>query len=212
MEKSNPENDVKKVPNSTIGRLPLYLQYIRTVPANRKYISATKIASDLQLGEVLVRKDLASVSNGGRRKTGYVCNDLKNDIEKFLEIENALNTIIIGKKEIINILLTYENFDNLGIKVIAGFSTDCQRRRNTDKNIYPLSDIISICREQEISGVVLLDEIEQMQQVFEQLFEMGVKAVLNCTSLNLQAPSNVIVRNESISTSIMKIRMQLKNR
>lgn len=132
MEKSNPENDVKKIPNSTIGRLPLYLQYIRTVTTNTKYISATKMARDLRLGEVLVRKDLASISNGGRRRTGYVCNDLKIDIERILEIDNVLNAIVIGKTDIINILLAYEEFENEGIKIVAAFSTDCQKRRKTD--------------------------------------------------------------------------------
>ena len=52
------------IPKATLGRLPLYLQYLRSLPeSGTSTISATAIAKALSLGEVQVRKDLAVREN-----------------------------------------------------------------------------------------------------------------------------------------------------
>ena len=59
-----------KVSKRTLSRLPVYLEYLNTLPPQQKQISATTIAKALGLGEVQVRKDLAKISDTGRRRTG----------------------------------------------------------------------------------------------------------------------------------------------
>ena len=61
----------KEISRATLGRLPIYLDYLKTLPGAVTHISATAIAKALHLGEVQVRKDLAIVSDGGRPKVGY---------------------------------------------------------------------------------------------------------------------------------------------
>ena len=53
----------------TLQRLPMYLSYIQGLPEDApKNISATTIAEALQLNDVQVRKDLASVSSSGSQQ------------------------------------------------------------------------------------------------------------------------------------------------
>ena len=78
--------DSKKFSNNMLTRMPIYLNYIKGLPKSTKNISATKIANASGFGEVSVRKDLAKVSDGGRCKLGYVCEELINDIEEFLDM------------------------------------------------------------------------------------------------------------------------------
>ena len=60
------------IPKATLGRLPIYLQYLKSLPeSNGSMISATAIAKGLSLGDVQVRKDLAAVSGAGKPKVGY---------------------------------------------------------------------------------------------------------------------------------------------
>ena len=66
------------VSKATLGRLPQYLTYLKK--SISEYISATAIAKDLSLGEVQVRKDLASVSGAGKPKIVYVVKYLIKDI------------------------------------------------------------------------------------------------------------------------------------
>ena len=64
---------------ATMGRLPLYLQFIRTVQTEN--VSSATVARKLGLGEVQVRKDLASVCTAGMPKIGYPTRRLREDLE-----------------------------------------------------------------------------------------------------------------------------------
>ena len=65
-----------QITRATLGRLPLYLNYLKQIESSgTTSISATTIAKALSLGEVQVRKDLASVSGAGKPKVGYESSD-----------------------------------------------------------------------------------------------------------------------------------------
>ena len=73
------------VSKATLGRLPMYLELLKKLTSERfPYISATTIARHLSLGDVQVRKDLASVSGVGRPKVGYITADLIENLEHYL--------------------------------------------------------------------------------------------------------------------------------
>ena len=79
-----------KISKTLLKRLPLYLAHLKSLPGEVCNISATTIARDLGLGHVLVRKDLAKVSDEGRRRTGRSRLQLIHDIEGYLEFCAAL--------------------------------------------------------------------------------------------------------------------------
>ena len=62
--------------------MPLYLQCIRCLSAGK--VSAVQIAKVLVLGEVQVRKDLASVCAAGLPRVGYPVQALRRDMERAL--------------------------------------------------------------------------------------------------------------------------------
>lgn len=74
-----------KISKTVRKRLPLYLEYLKSLPPEHANISATTIARDLGLGHVLVRKDLAQISVEGRRRTGRCRQQLIQDIEGYLQ-------------------------------------------------------------------------------------------------------------------------------
>ena len=65
---------------ATMGRLPLYLQFIRTVQTEN--VSSATVARALGLGEVQVRKDLASICPAGMPKIGYPTERLREDFTR----------------------------------------------------------------------------------------------------------------------------------
>ena len=75
-----------KISKTLLKRLPLYLAHLKSLPGEVCNISATTIARDLGLGHVLVRKDLAKVSDEGRRRTGRSRLQLIHDIEGYLAV------------------------------------------------------------------------------------------------------------------------------
>ena len=74
-----------KISRTLLKRLPIYLDHLKNLPGEDGNISATTIARDLGLGHVLVRKDLAKVSEEGRCRTGRSRKRLIRDIEGYLE-------------------------------------------------------------------------------------------------------------------------------
>ena len=79
---------------AALSRLPMYLDYIRAQGDDR--ISASEMARVLNLGEVLVRKDLNSVCDKGRPKTGFPRRELLEALEEILTkicYKNALDKI-----------------------------------------------------------------------------------------------------------------------
>ena len=73
----------KEISKAMLKRLPVYLSYLKSLPdSGHTHISATALASALSMGEVQVRKDLATVSSGGRPKVGYVRQDLILELEE----------------------------------------------------------------------------------------------------------------------------------
>lgn len=74
-----------KISRTLLKRLPIYLEHLKGLAGEEDNISATAIARNLGLGHVLVRKDLAKVSDEGRCRTGRSRKQLIQDIEVFLE-------------------------------------------------------------------------------------------------------------------------------
>lgn len=60
------------IPVTSLQRLPVYLNYLKTLNSDG-YISSGAIARALDMGEVLVRKDLAYTSAQGRTRVGPSC-------------------------------------------------------------------------------------------------------------------------------------------
>jgi len=54
------------IPVTSLQRLPVYLNYLKSLSGTREFISSGAIAHALNMGEVLVRKDLAFTSAQGR--------------------------------------------------------------------------------------------------------------------------------------------------
>ena len=115
------------IPRATLGRLPRYLQYLKSFPAaENATISATAIARGLSLGDVQVRKDLAAVSGAGKPKIGYEREKLIEDLEHYLGYDRLTNAVLVGAGKLGRALLDYDGFEAFGVKIIAGF--DCNEQ------------------------------------------------------------------------------------
>ncbi len=203
----------KKVSNNMLARMPIYLNYIKALPKSTKNISATKIASALGLGEVSVRKDLAKVSDGGRCKLGYPCDELIRDIESFLGIKNTIDVVVAGKGEMLQLLLAYGGFESAGLNVVAGFDTQANKKCNIEeKPIYPINRLESFCKENDVRIGIIMVPAEEAQDICDQLVSTGVDGIWNFTPVHLKVPEHVVLQTESFTASITKLRMQIKEK
>jgi redox-sensing transcriptional repressor len=202
--------NTEKISNSTFLRMPSYLNYLKSLPEDTKTVSATMIADALNLGDVLVRKDLAKISRGGRPRVGYLRKNLINDIEEFIDVKSILSAIIIGKGDLIRILLDHNGFEKFGICMKAGFDSVSKKNITHEGTIYPLDKLESYCKENQVSLAILMCSKDEAQEICDKVICSGISAIWNFTPAYLEVPTNVILHNENMSSSALKLRMQVK--
>lgn len=195
-----------------LKRLPVYLHYIKTLPEHTENISATRMAKDLGLGDVMVRKDLAKVSNGGRRKLGYVREDLIVDIEKFLDFNSTTDAIVIGAGKLGQALLDYCGFEASGLHIVAGFDLHTSKKyTNGGKPIYPITKLAQFCEDNQVAIAIITVPAERAQNVCDELVDCGIRAIWNFAPVHLNVPERIVVQSENLAVSLTALRMQLKN-
>lgn len=196
---------------ATLGRLPMYLQYILE-NVDSPTISASKIARDLGLGEVQVRKDLSMICDAGRPKVGYETDVLRTCIENILGTHELTPVVIIGAGRLGQALLGYNGFLEFGLKIIAGFDNDPDKYGTEvfGKKIYPISDFQGYCSANNVSIAALTVPASEAQEVAEFAVKNGITAIWNFAPYKINVPENVCVKQENLALSLAHLNISAK--
>lgn len=202
----------KKISKAVLKRLPGYLAYLKSLPDSvPAHISATSLANALGMGEVQVRKDLATVSDGGRPKIGYLRSSLIDDIEQFLGYDNTTDAILIGAGKLGQALMAYSGFQEYGLKILAGFdASPAENATREGTPIYHISQLPSFCRTNKVLMAIITVPAAHAQSVCDLLIENGIKAIWNFAPTHLDVPSHILVQNENMATSFAVLSMHLQ--
>lgn len=202
----------KEISKAVLKRLPGYLAYLKGITdPTSAYISATALASALNMGEVQVRKDLAMVSSGGRPKIGYLREALIEDIEQFLGYDNTTDAVIIGAGKLGQALLGYEGFAAYGLNIIAAFDTAPAADQTEDgKPILTMDKLEHFCKSRKVLMGIITVPAAQAQAVCDRLIQCGIKAVWNFAPTHLDVPANILVQNENMATSLAVLSVHLQ--
>lgn len=201
------------VSKQTLQRLPAYLSYLRDPRKElKKYVSATMIAEALGLNDVVVRKDLASVSSSGRPKVGYVRLELIRELEKFLGYDNSQDAVLVGAGKLGQALLSYTGFPQYGLNILAGFDSDPRLAgaEVAGKKILPMDKLPGLCRRVGVHIGIITVPGEHAQKVCDQLIDSGILAVWNFANAHLLVPEGILVQNENMAVSLALLSNHLK--
>ena len=201
-----------QISRKLLKRLPIYLNYLKSLPGEDQNISATAIAAALGLGHVQVRKDLAKVAHEGRRRTGRSRDQLIRDIESYLDFMTATSTIIVGTGTLGQVLLDYSGFEESGLNIMAGFdSQPTMKKSESGKPIYAMSRLSAFCKYYDVRIGIIAVPAEEAQAVCDDLIACGIQAIWNFTPVHLKVPKNVVIQSQDMSVSINTLRMQLRS-
>ena len=205
--------DIASIPKATLGRIPAYIQYLSDLPdGSDVYISATKIARGMSLGEIMVRKDLAMISGSGKPRIGYMREALIRDLERRLGSQSLTNAVLVGAGKLGRALLDYSSFEDFGVKIIAGF--DCNEsvfEIGKNKSVLPIKDMESFCKENNVKiGIITVGQ-GSAQEVFDMLIACGIKAVWNFAPCVLNVPNGIILKQENLALSLAHLNSLIKN-
>ena len=198
------------IPKATLGRLPLYLQYLKSLPVVKgATISATAIAKGLSLGDVQVRKDLATVSGAGKPKVGYERETLIGDLERHLGYNRVTSAVLVGAGKLGRALLDYDGFEKFGVRIVAGFDCNETALKRGTKDILPIRDIGAYCREHDVRlGIITVGQ-GSAQDVCDMLTACGIEAIWNFAPCSLKVPAGVLLKQENLALSLAYLNNQI---
>ena len=195
----------------TLQRLPRYLSYIQGLPEDApKNISATTIAEALQLNDVQVRKDLASVSSSGKPKVGYNVKDLIAELEAFLGYNDIDNAVIVGAGSLGKALLNYSGFKAYGLNIIAAFDLCEEPTEFQGKTVFPIAQLGSFCRKVNVHIGIITVPASSAQEICDLLVESGIRAIWNFAPVHLVVPDGILVQNENMASSLALLSNHLR--
>ncbi len=193
-----------EVSRATMGRIPVYLKYLKNTDPRTENISATALAKELGLGEVQVRKDLGAVSGAGRPKTGYKVSELITVLEKFLNYNENSNVVIVGAGKLGRALLDYSGFREYGLEIMAAFDIAVKEpeKSNLGKPVYSMDLLDDFCRENKIRIGVIAVPAASAQDVCDRFVRNGIKAIWCFAPCTLSVPDGIPVQYENMALSL----------
>lgn len=192
------------IPVTCLQRLPVYLNYLKSLGGGEEYISSGAIARALNMGEVLVRKDLAYTSAQGRTRVGYNRDELVAALEDYLGCNNKKNAAIFGAGGLGHALLSYGGFINYGIEIVAAFDNDPGKigTEISGKPVYDVSEAKAGVEGLGVELAVICVPATHAQEVADVLVGCGVKAILNFAPVLLKVPDGFNVRNIDLAANL----------
>lgn len=196
------------ISRATTGRLPEYLTYVKSLPSDTRFVSATAIAKGLELGEVQVRKDLSAVCGKGKPKVGYDVEVLTGSIEAVLDTKKGCEAVIVGAGKLGKALLGFGGFSDYGIVIRKAFDV-APPSEATD--ILPICDLPSYCSLHQIEIGILCVPPEAAQESAELLIKSGIRAIWCFAPVRLKLPEQVTVQYENLALSLAHLHQKVKN-
>jgi redox-sensing transcriptional repressor len=202
----------RKVPQTTIARLPLYLRCLIDAQKRQVLVISSQELSELAGGNAAqVRKDLSYLGEFGTRGIGYEVDQLILHISRILGLTRPRNVAIVGMGRLGPALLGYQGFSEKGFNVVAVFDRDPDRigQRSGDLVVQDSSEIAEAVGKLGIEIAIITTPASVAQKVADALVEAGVKAILNFAPTHIEVPETVNVRQVDLSVELQILTFHL---
>ena len=199
----------KEISKAALGRIPVYLRYLRELPPEVQTVSATVIAKALGFGEVQVRKDLSLSGSPGKPKVGYVRGELIDSLNHILGCKNG-GAIVVGAGKLGTALLSYTGFEEYGCSVLAAFDSRVTSPETypNGKSIFPMEALSDFCRRTPVQIGIIAVPKEAAQEVLNILCANGIKKIWCFAPCRLYKPADVTIQYENLALSLAHLKSQ----
>jgi len=189
--------NVRKISDSTVRRLSLYLDQLRTLSARDvRLVSSSDLAEGSGTTAAQVRKDLSNFGSFGKRGQGYRVDDLRGRIEEILGVERSWRVAVIGAGRIGTALLGYPDLPARGFEIVAAFDTDPAKtgREIAGIPVYPVDELEERLEADDIGIVILATPPSVAGEIAERVAVAGVEGILSFAASKLETDAPIAVR------------------
>lgn len=209
------ESSERVYPAPSVRRLPIYLSLLRKMrDQGVEVISSTRIAEQLGLTGIQVRKDLAMTGIVGRPKVGHTIPELIEHIERFLGWDVQQDAILIGVGHLGTALLGYKGFKQENLNIVATFDNSPKKigKIILGRPVYAMKDLRKFMRGKDISLAILTVPVQFAQETAEIMVKSGIRGIWNFAPVQLQVPQGTIVEDVSLSSSLALLTQKLRRK
>lgn len=152
---------------------------------------------------VQVRKDFSQYGIKGRKRGGYIIEELLLDMNKIFG-ESQKNIVIVGMGNIGKALSQYnERFVKKNLHIIAGFDIDpSKQNKSFGIPIYPIEKIEEIIKHHRVTTAIIAVPFQIAQEVCNILVAAGIKGILNFAPVILKVPEEIVIDNINLSNKL----------
>ena len=204
---------VQKLP--TIRRLPTYLYKLSEMrKAGISIVATPELARYMNLGEIVIRKDLAITGVTGQPGVGYKVKELIEAIKSYLNWDNASEAILAGAGSLGSALLGYEGFEEYGLKIIAAFDAD-PGKIGTEihgRSVFSVERLEELVRRLQVRIGIICVPAAFAQEVADAMVAGGIRAIWNLANVSLKVPDEVVVQREVIAGGLAVLSVKMNRR
>jgi redox-sensing transcriptional repressor len=196
---------MKKVSESTVARLSLYLRVLEEVlAAGETNISSGELAQGCGVTAAQVRKDLSLFGTFGKRGLGYSIPDLTIALRTILGLERRWRVALVGAGKIGAALLGYHDFQRQGFFIEAVFDSDPRKvgMRWQGHVVQDDADMEAVLAAEPVDIAILAVPADSAQAVAERVVASGVRAILNFAPVKLDVPTGVALKNVNMAAEL----------
>ncbi|MCS7151073.1 MAG: redox-sensing transcriptional repressor Rex [Endomicrobia bacterium] len=174
-------------------------------------VFSVNLADALNINPVKVRKDFSQFHIKGKNKGGYDVDYLITKIDEILGKEGVEKVVVVGVGNIGSALINYPGFENVGIKIVAGFDIDPAKiKQDREPPILHLDKMKDFVQQENVKiGILAVPEVAA-QRVAELMVSYGIRGILNFSPAKLKI-KNCIVTDVHIEAELENLVYFVKN-
>jgi len=206
---------MKKVSESTVGRLSLYLRLLNELSLEGvQTLSSEELARRCGTSAAQVRKDLSFFGTFGKRGKGYGVPELIAALRSIMGLERRWKVALVGAGKIGVALLGYKDFRNQGFDIAAVFDADPRKvgqRFGPGIPVRPDSELEAALQTEGIDIAIVAVPVEAAQTVVDRVIRSGIRAILNFAPTKLTVPEGIALKNVNMAVELEGLSYALAN-
>jgi redox-sensing transcriptional repressor len=206
---------VRKIAESTVRRLSLYLRFLEEFEEQgASTLSSAALAARGGTTSAQVRKDLSFFGSFGKRGMGYEVPLLKAQLREILGLDRRYRVVVIGAGKIGSALVQYGGFRDRGFDLVAIYDNDPRKigRQWNGLTVRNVAQLEKDLQQDHADIAAVVTPAEVAQQVADRLVECGINAILNFAPAQLQVPESVAVKTVNLVLELEALSYILANR
>jgi redox-sensing transcriptional repressor len=197
-----------KLPPRTVERLSKYRRLLdKYKDLDEAHIHSHKLAALLNLTPEQVRRDLMLIGLTGNHRKGYNISALIGLIGDTIDRDESQKVALAGIGNLGKAVIGFIRKSHTRMNVVAAFDIDKNKvnTRLAGVPCYEISQAGNIIHNEQIRIAILTVPPEAAADTASLLLDSGIKGILNFTSVHLDVPPDIYLKDYDIITSLEEI-------